>query len=65
MAASEILAAAAQGDIDLNAIARQELANRGQNWQGQWIGFEKAAALAAMVPVRGRNGRLMAVSVPE
>jgi len=38
----EVLAAVARGEIDLNLIAREELASRGLNHQGRWVGFEKA-----------------------
>jgi len=64
IAATEILAAAARGELDLNAVARHELANRGLDWNGQWIGFEKAAALAGCYPVR-RDGKVIPVSVPK
>lgn len=62
---SEILAAAARGDLDLNALARQELGSRGLDWSAKWIGFPKAAALAKCAPVRHANGRVTAVSIPE
>ena len=60
-----VLAAAARGDIDLNAIARAELANRGLDWAGKWVGFDKAAAVARMLPATGRNGERIAVSIPD
>lgn len=65
MISTTVLAMAARGEIDLNQFARQELASRGLNWRGAWIGFEKAAALAKMSPVRASNGRIVAVSIPE
>lgn len=37
----------AAGRVDLNTIARLELANRGLNRSGQWIGFAAADAEAA------------------
>lgn len=40
-----VLAAAARGEIDLNKMARNELANRGLNLDGKWVGFKMAAAL--------------------
>jgi hypothetical protein len=46
IAATAVLAAAARGEIDLNAIARRELANRGLDLQGKWVGFQQAAAIA-------------------
>ncbi|MEI7431202.1 MAG: hypothetical protein WCL27_12170 [Betaproteobacteria bacterium] len=38
----DILAAVARGEVDLNRLAREVLANRGMNAQGVWVGFEKA-----------------------
>lgn len=38
----KILIDAAMGRIDLNLLARKELANRGLNKNGKWVGFEKA-----------------------
>ena len=35
----ELLKAAAQGKVDLNELARQELANRGLDHDGKWVGF--------------------------
>lgn len=40
---SEVLAAAARGDIDLNRLAREELAARGLDLKCRWVGFERAA----------------------
>lgn len=62
---SDVLAAAARGDLDLNAIARQELASRGLNWRARWVGFAAAARLAKAAPVRAGNGRIVSVIVPE
>lgn len=39
---TKLLVAAIRGDIDLNAIARRELASRGLDRDGRWVGFEKA-----------------------
>lgn len=39
---SEILAAVARGEIDLNQLAQLELASRGQDINGKWVGFERA-----------------------
>ncbi|MFA6310581.1 MAG: hypothetical protein WCV99_15590 [Sterolibacterium sp.] len=48
LADTEVLAAVARGEIDLNLIAREELASRGLNDQGRWVGFDQArAALVA------------------
>ncbi len=42
IAEAKILVAAARGEIDLNRIAREELASRGLGLHGEWVGFEKA-----------------------
>jgi hypothetical protein len=44
-ALTAVLAAAAHGELDLNRLARQELASRGLDQQGHWVGFEKAAEI--------------------
>ena len=41
-ALNKVLAAAARGELDLNRLAKQELAARGLNDQGNWIGFDAA-----------------------
>jgi hypothetical protein len=41
---TEILVAAAAGTIDLQQMAREELASRGLEQEGRWVGFPKAAA---------------------
>lgn len=41
-----ILAAVARGEIDLNALASQELASRGLNHDAKWVGFARANAIA-------------------
>ncbi len=45
IAPAKILAAVARGEIDLNQIAREELASRGLGRSGEWVGFEKARQL--------------------
>jgi hypothetical protein len=40
-----LLAAVARGEVDLNAIARVELADRGLDDDGKWVGFGNAEAL--------------------
>lgn len=40
-----VLAAAARGEIDLNALAKGELANRGVDTNGKWVGFRAANKL--------------------
>ena len=37
-----LLVAAANGTISLKELAMKELANRGQDQQGQWVGFKQA-----------------------
>jgi hypothetical protein len=37
-----VLVAAANGEVDLNRLALQELANRGYDRQGNWVGFKRA-----------------------
>jgi hypothetical protein len=44
-ALTRVLAAAARGEIDLNQLAREELASRGQDENGVWVGFERAAEI--------------------
>ncbi len=41
-ALTKVLAAAARGEIDLNRLAREELAARGRDDQGVWVGFDRA-----------------------
>lgn len=43
IATSKVLAAAARGELDLNRLAREELAARGQDENGVWVGFDRAA----------------------
>ena len=40
-----VLIAAANQQLDLNALAREELAARGLDSNGKWVGFNKARAL--------------------
>lgn len=39
---NDVLVNVAAGNIDLNDLAREELASRGLDPHGQWVGFEKA-----------------------
>jgi hypothetical protein len=41
----KVLAAVARGEIDLNLIAREEIAARGLDKHGRWVGFERAAQI--------------------
>jgi len=45
IADAKVLAAVARGEIDLNLIAREELAARGLGIHGEWVGFEKARTI--------------------
>ena len=42
IALTKVLAAVARGELDLNRLAKEELAARGLNDQGNWIGFDAA-----------------------
>jgi hypothetical protein len=42
IAEAKVLAAVARGEIDLNRIAREELAARGLGLHGEWVGFQNA-----------------------
>jgi hypothetical protein len=41
-ALNKVLAAAARGELDLNRLAREEMAARGLDLQGTWVGFDRA-----------------------
>ena len=42
-----VLAAAVRDKVDVMQLLRDELANRGLDHQGHWVGFPEAARLAA------------------
>ena len=42
IALTKVLAAAARGELDLNLLAREELASRGLDTKGDWVGFDRA-----------------------
>jgi hypothetical protein len=42
LTSSKLLAEALKGDFDLIYLVRRELANRGQDSQGKWVGFDEA-----------------------
>lgn len=44
-AAAKVLAAVARGELDLNRLAREELANRGLDQNGTWVGFDQARSV--------------------
>ena len=39
---ARVLAAVAFEELDLNLLAREELANRGYDQRGVWVGFRRA-----------------------
>lgn len=45
MTSTDLLLAAAAGLIDLNQLAREQLADRGLDANGKWIGFDNAARI--------------------
>ncbi len=45
LTATALLVEALRGDFDLKQLIRRELANRGLNTEGNWVGFEKAAQI--------------------
>jgi len=45
IAEAKVLAAVARGEIDLNRIAKEELANRGLGLHGEWVGFKAARTI--------------------
>ena len=45
LASTDLLLAAADGRIDLGLLVRTELANRGLDLNGEWIGFQAARKL--------------------
>jgi hypothetical protein len=42
IAQTKVLVAAARGELDLNRLAREEMASRGLDLQGEWVGFDRA-----------------------
>ena len=42
IADTKVLAAVARGELVLNRLAREELASRGLDKNGQWVGFDRA-----------------------
>jgi len=45
LTSSKLLAEAIKGDFDLIYLVRRELANRGQDSTGKWVGFDEAAKI--------------------
>ncbi len=50
---TDVLSAVARGRLDLNRMAREELANRGLGPHGRWVGFPEARRLAGLHPYEG------------
>jgi hypothetical protein len=44
LAGTDVLAAAARGEIDINTLVREELASRGMDNNAKWVGFKQAEA---------------------
>lgn len=42
LATSKVLVAVVHGELNLNRLAREELAARGQDSNGMWVGFKRA-----------------------
>ena len=42
---SEILSQFIKGEVDLNKLAKVELSYRGQDTNGNWVGFKEAAKI--------------------
>ncbi|OFY95965.1 MAG: hypothetical protein A3K10_03655 [Bacteroidetes bacterium RIFCSPLOWO2_12_FULL_31_6] len=42
LTSTKVLVEALKGDFDIIYLVRRELANRGQDSQGRWVGFEEA-----------------------
>jgi len=45
IADTKVLAAVARGELDLNRLAREEIAARGLDKNGQWVGFDRARGI--------------------
>lgn len=43
--ATDLLVAATKGEIDLNQLVAKELAGRGLDKDGKWVGFAKAEVI--------------------
>lgn len=65
---TDLLMAAARGDVDLNELARWRLAASGVGRDGMWVGFDEAERIwmgeGRTYPVVGADGRTVRVTVP-
>ena len=58
IALTKVLAAVARGELDLNQLAREELANRGLDKNGAWVGFDRANQIhLGAQPTKTRKSR--------
>ena len=66
IAPAKVLTAAARGEIDLNRLAREELASRGLGLHGEWVGFEKARQIHfESFTMTRSDGKKIRVMIPE
>jgi hypothetical protein len=64
--ATELLVKIARGEINPVELAKQTLADRGQDIRtGKWVGFPAAAESAKLHAVVGPKGKTIFVSVPK
>jgi hypothetical protein len=45
MTATQLLTEALNGEVDIEYMVRRELANRGLDKEGKWVGFQQAREL--------------------
>lgn len=66
---TDLLAAAANGDVDLNEIARWNMAARGLGRDGKWVGFPEAKRIwmgsGRTYPIDNGSGRKVRVTIPD
>ncbi|RDS85879.1 hypothetical protein [Dyella psychrodurans] len=53
---TKVLLAIAEGRIDVRALAREEVANRGLDRTGRWVGFRQAADDHGLMEVEADHG---------
>lgn len=51
-----VLVAVSSGELDLNLIARQELAQRGLDQNGVWVGFTRAREIQVKIDMDRQSG---------
>lgn len=62
IALTKVLAAVARGELDLNLLAREELAARGLDKQGEWVGFEAAKKVHEIVTNTTTDQQLLQIA---